>query len=148
MSPRCQIASTAPAWARTASRASRLLWTSEMTAIRIPANLAAGRSPGPALACARIPGKGVGHPALGGRDDQLMAFEAGHTYGMDRQAPAAQGRHGTLGRRKLHCQVATFPGHENAARRKQREGKLDELREARDRPSRDRRPAPAMPFAA
>src|SRR6202795_2439772 len=144
MSPRCQIASTEPAWARTASRASRLLWTSEMTAIRIRPNLAAGRSPGPTFAQARISWVRGRDAATGLGDHQAMTIESWNVDRMNLQVTAAQGRHRAFGGCQLGRQVASLPGNEQPARLQQRKGQLDELGEAADRPRPDRRPLRAV----
>src|SRR6476620_7648448 len=116
MSPRCQVASTDPAAARTASRATRLLWTSEMTAIRTRTNLAVTRSPRPALAHCGISWIGVRGATSRGHDHQPMLQQAGHIHPQVLDRAAIERGERPFRGRDLDREIAALPGHEDAAR--------------------------------
>src|SRR6188472_2432842 len=139
------MASTAPTFARTASRASRLLWISESTTIRTPSNLAACRSPWPPLAragVARVAGRDT---AARGGDDQSVALKAVDRDGTDVQRPAAERIDRPFRYDQFGVDVAALPGDQGAARFEQRECELDELGEAGHGP--DGHPGPATAMA-
>src|SRR6188768_283181 len=119
------MASRAPTFARTASRASRLLWMSESTTIRTPSNLAACRSPWPPLARARVAWVSGRNAAARGDDDQSVAVEAVDGDGTDIERPAAERIDRPFRGGELPIDVAALPGDERAARFEQREGELD-----------------------
>ena len=135
-----------PTWASTASRATRLLWMSERTAIRTRTESSSAPLT-TAVASARAGIARVARPGRGRAPwrrpaDARRARRRRPSLDLERAA-AERGdrpvRGGQLGR-----EVAALPGDEAAARCEQREGQLDELGQGRDGARRDRRPAPAM----
>ena len=86
-----------------------------------------------------------GHRAARGGDDQAVAGEAGDAR---RRRPRASRRRArrspARAAAELGVEVAALPGDEDAARREQREGELDELGGRGDGARGDDRPAPAM----
>ena len=105
-SPRCQTASTVPTWARTASRARRLLWMSDRTAIRMDGQ----RSSGPLTTAA----------ALARRDRAGYAAGAGPRRRHDDQRVAVQRRRGrraaTRAGRRPARRAPAAPAASSAAR--------------------------------
>src|SRR5262245_27689102 len=124
------MASTEPRWASTASRATRLLWMSERTAIRIRAKgssrSGSPRAPSPQRGIAR---EAVRRGAILADENEAVAGQRRRLDGSRFQRSAAERRRGSPGRGQLGRDLATLPGDEHAARLEQRERQLDEVRE-------------------
>src|SRR5918995_3786718 len=139
------MASTAPTLARIASRASRLLWMSETTAIRTRSNLAACRSPWPPLARPGVAWVDGWHAPARRRHDEPMAIESIDCDRADLERSTAERVDRASGRDQLGVDVAAFPGDQRAPGLEQRKRQFDELGEACDGAGGDPRPAAPVP---
>src|SRR6476619_1672997 len=109
------MASTVPILARTVSRATRLLWMSDRTAIRTGSNLAVRRSPWPTLARRGVPRVGRRDASPAGRDDQPITVEPGHVHLPDGHRAAAERGDRPFRGDQLGRQVAALPGDQDPA---------------------------------
>src|SRR6476646_6903308 len=104
------MASTAPIFASTASRATRLLWMSDSTAMRTGTNLSVRPSPRPTAARASVPRIDGRHVAARRDDHEAMPIETGRGHRADVDRPAAERGQRPFRGGHLVRDVAPLPG--------------------------------------
>src|SRR3954452_3947421 len=126
------MASTAPTFASTASRATRLLWISDSTAMRTGTNLSVRPSPRPTAARGRVTRVGRRRVAAGRDDRETVRVETRCRHRPKLDRPAAERGERPFRSRDLVGDVAALPGDQAPPGREQRNRQLDQLGERRD----------------